>query len=277
MEKILFPVLTEEDKKLPFYVKSIGIRKNQERITRPEGYPDFHWLHCSKGKGMLIIQGKEYFLGPDSGFFAYPVIPHEYYAVEEPWETHWMTFNGSSVLSVLELLALEPWMIFQLRNRLGLERIMDAIYVTGKSSDIMKTMECSEQLYRFLVQLRHYIFRHDQTRTKSSGLNYLQAVFIYIEKNFASQITLEDMAFTIGVTPQHLCRLFKQFLGIRPFDYLTRYRLQVAKEILIGADTPVIKEVAKTVGYNDSSYFCAIFKEYEGVTPTEFRNQYRSR
>ena len=70
----IFPILTKEESALPFYVKSIGTSDNQEPINRSLGYLDYHWLHCIKGSGKLIVQNKEYIINENMGFFLYPGI-----------------------------------------------------------------------------------------------------------------------------------------------------------------------------------------------------------
>jgi len=271
MDKTLFPVITEEDKKLPFILKSVGTRENQEHIIRTDGYPDYHWLHSAKGKGLLKIEGKEIEIKEDMGFFLKPAVPHEYFALTESWETHWITFEGYAVSNLLELLKMGSWGVFNINGRSVLERALDNIYLSGKSANPARSFECSALLYQFLILLKTSI-TIDSSKQKLSGRSHLHPVILFIEDNYNKNITLKDMAEVINVTPQHLCRLFKQNYGTRPFDYLIRYRLQKAKELILSLANPSIKTVSIEVGYNDTSYFCAIFKRYEGLSPTEFKN-----
>ena len=82
------------------------------------------------------------------------------------------------------------------------------------------------------------------------------------------------MAEIIDVSPQYLCSLFKNFLYMRPFVYISKRRIQEAKRLLL--DKPMsIKDIALQIGYNYSSYFCSIFKKYEGISPHEFRNMHK--
>ena len=98
-----------------------------------------------------------------------------------------------------------------------------------------------------------------------------------MENNYNRYISLEEMAEIIGVTSYHLCRLFKETFHISPFKYLARLRLQKAKELLVEAPDMNIKTVSEKVGYNDTSYFCTIFKAQEGMSPTEFKKIHRSK
>ncbi|WKL01680.1 helix-turn-helix domain-containing protein [Paenibacillus amylolyticus] len=59
-----------------------------------------------------------------------------------------------------------------------------------------------------------------------------------------------------------------------PLEYLMRYRLLKAKEMLIENNATTAHEIAKAVGFNSASYFGSVFKKYEGISPIELRKQY---
>ena len=267
-------MITEDDKKLPFYLMSVGIRENQEHVTRPEGYPGYHWLHCTRGKGLLDIGGKEYLICENKGTLFCPGVPHEYYAVEEPWETHWVTFDGFAVSPLLEVLGFDRFGVFCLNGRQALDKALSDIYFKGVSKEISRGLSCSALLYQFLVQFKSSI-SPDNQQLKSQSNHRLQPVIQLMESKFNTDLTLEELAGIIGITPQHLCRLFKKAYNMRPFDYLTRLRIQKGKELVISPENPTITEVSGRVGFNDTSYFCAVFKEHEGITPNEFKKMYR--
>jgi AraC family transcriptional regulator of arabinose operon len=273
-DRTLFPMVSENDRCLPFIVMSVGVRGDQEHIVRSEGYPCYHWLHCSNGSGILLVDGKEFNIGTDMGFFLSPGVPHEYFALKEPWETHWITFEGYAIPSLLKLLGFERWNVFHITGRQLLEKLLLEIYAAGVSKSIAKTLECSALLYQFLLTTRHRIEKNSDL-SNSSTLLQLHPVILYMEENFSSQISLDELALKANVSKQHFCRLFKQTHHMRPFEYLNRYRIQKAKEYMVVPKDPPVKAVAEMVGFNDTSYFCAVFKEYEGVTPLEFKRIYR--
>jgi YesN/AraC family two-component response regulator len=64
--------------------------------------------------------------------------------------------------------------------------------------------------------------------------------------------------------------LFKEQVGLTFSEYLTRKRLQIAKNRLLTTDLQ-IEEIALEVGYQTAKYFIKIFKDYEGITPSKFR------
>jgi YesN/AraC family two-component response regulator len=88
--------------------------------------------------------------------------------------------------------------------------------------------------------------------------------------HFSEDISLEILADITDITPQHLCKIFKKCLYMRPFEYIAKKRIQEAKKLLIDRSMS-IKAIGEAVGYKDSSYFCAIFKKHELISPAEFR------
>lgn len=94
----------------------------------------------------------------------------------------------------------------------------------------------------------------------------------YIEENYSKDISLEDIADYIAISPNYLCKLFKENYEITIIDYLTRVRINNSINLLKNTDLS-IKEIAHHTGYHDSNYFSKVFKKVTGKTPTDFRNQ----
>jgi AraC family transcriptional regulator, arabinose operon regulatory protein len=274
MRKMIFCIITKEEERLPFYVTSIGANENQYHVQRPEGYPNYHFLYCTAGQGRLLIDGKEYFIGEQSGFFFYPGVAHEYYAEAEPWTTWWITFDGYAVKELLEVIGMDQYTVFHISDLEKLHRLHGEVHAVAASARPARGYDASHMLYRFLLESRSCI-GEETLKARHGRYQQLQPLLQFIEENYNKEITLNDMAEITGVTPQHLCRLFKQTLNMRPFEYLTRHRLQKAKEILAGPGNSVLKEVADITGYHDTSYFCSVFRQYEGMTPVEFKRMHR--
>jgi AraC family transcriptional regulator, arabinose operon regulatory protein len=270
MNSYIFPLITDEAS-LPYYVKGVGGLENQDSINRPNGYHDFQWLHCIKGKGKLHIDGKEFIIARNSGFFMYPGVPHQYYAIEEPWETHWVVFGGEGVIPLLNSLGFSRYNVYHLEDIRLLDSLITDIFVVSQSKGLLTGYRCSAKLYNLLIDLKTLV-QEMVDKTDASRLKRLQPVLDYIECNYMDNPTIKDLSAVINVSPQYLCRIFNQVLSTRPFIYINLIKLQKAKEMLIKHPKLTVAGVAEKVGYNDTSYFCAIFKKYEGVTPVEFRN-----
>ncbi len=97
----------------------------------------------------------------------------------------------------------------------------------------------------------------------------ISQILSYMHKNYAKDIGLTEMADIVGMNPAYLSVLFKENMGISFIKYLTRFRVEKAKQMLQSGMKPTA--VATAVGYNDPHYFYEIFKKNTGMTPTEFR------
>ena len=89
-----------------------------------------------------------------------------------------------------------------------------------------------------------------------------------MEAAYASDLRLEDLAASVGLTTFQLIGLFKRTVGLTPHAYLTQVRLSVACRHLQGAAAPA--EVATAVGFYDQSALNKHFKRCYGITPLQF-------
>lgn len=100
---------------------------------------------------------------------------------------------------------------------------------------------------------------------------YVRFAKEYIRKNYKKNIRLTDIAQAENLNPSYLSRIFKETTGKTFSDYLTFYRMEIAKELLCSISMN-ISEAALAVGYCDSKHFSKSFKKVVGITPKEYRN-----
>jgi len=93
----------------------------------------------------------------------------------------------------------------------------------------------------------------------------------YLRGHYGEELTLARVAGYVHLNPAYLSRLFKQKTGRSFVEHLTLLRLEKAKELLLGTDR-TIDQIAAEVGFRNNSYFTAVFRKREGVTPSEFRS-----
>lgn len=93
---------------------------------------------------------------------------------------------------------------------------------------------------------------------------------LYIEKNYAKEISLSSISKLAGLTPTYFSSLFKKETGVTLSNYLIRHRLNIAKQQLRNSRLS-IQEIALSVGYPDVKYFSRLFKKQMNITPSEFR------
>ncbi|GAA4842542.1 transcriptional regulator YesS [Paenibacillus vulneris] len=101
----------------------------------------------------------------------------------------------------------------------------------------------------------------------------IEQAMLYIQANYMNDISLDSCAEHCGTNAFVMSRTFKQVSGKNFIDYLTDLRMEKAKEMLRNSELK-INEVSEKVGYQHS-YFNRIFKKYEGVTPSQYREMSR--
>jgi AraC-like DNA-binding protein len=265
-----FPVLTELELQLPMYLTSAGGWINQDRIDRPEGYFSFQWLQCLGGVGRLELGDTVAEIGEGQGMLLYARVPHRYYAVQEPWSVKWVTFQGSLVPELLERLQLRESGVFTVSEAEALHEQLERAQEVMASGDPLRGYEGSALLYRLLLDLAKWAsFKAGGSRQQH--LQSIAPMLRLIEERYADDLSLDDLAGAVGVTPQYACALFRRSFGMRPFEYVTKHRLRRAKELLIADMSLGVAEVGRRVGYAHTSYFIKLFKQQEGMTPSQFR------
>jgi len=107
---------------------------------------------------------------------------------------------------------------------------------------------------------------------KNSAEKAIDKVLEIIEGEYSKDISLEQIAERIFLSPSYLSYYFKKETGQNFIKYLTVFRLEKAKSLLRTTDLKIVA-VSEQVGYMNSSYFCLMFKSYTGMTPTEYREE----
>lgn len=93
----------------------------------------------------------------------------------------------------------------------------------------------------------------------------------YISENFASSLTLEDVANQVHLNPAYFSSIFKQACGSSFKEYLNMVRVEESKRLLTNTDYSLIN-IAIATGFEDQSYFSKIFKRHTGLTPKQYRS-----
>ncbi len=97
----------------------------------------------------------------------------------------------------------------------------------------------------------------------------------YINKNFAQISSIEEIANHFFLSKYYLCHMFKASLGVPLVTYLHTIRIKAACE-MIESGKYKITEIATKCGFNTTPYFCKVFKDEKGITPSEYRQSLKS-
>ena len=139
-----------------------------------------------------------------------------------------------------------------------------------KQPEAFSSVESTEQYLKKVLETAIEL-REGMSRKKYSSL--LKNARDYIEQNFDNEdISLNTVAASVNLSPNHFSTIFSQETGQTFIEYLTHVRMEKAKELLRGT-TMKTAEIAFAVGYKDPHYFSYLFKKTQECTPREFRSR----
>lgn len=146
--------------------------------------------------------------------------------------------------------------------------IQEAIQVTRKATSFAVLRD---GLSRWLTG----IFQIRKDSIQQNEIDPIQMAKKWIRMNLGVNITIEKIAREIPMNPTYFCEYFKSQTGVTILDYVTKTRLEKAKELLVTTDLKIY-DIAEQVGYADTKYFSKLFKKYYGEVPSKFKEKVKT-
>ena len=223
----------------------------------PGGRSGYMLHYISDGKGTFISNDTHYHLKKGDFLYIQPQKTVTMIADENnPWSFYWIRFTGELVQKYMERINIsykDP--ILSIKDSMLIpQKIVEIVNYSQSpdSSDFLyssKLMEIFNEFYRILPNM-------DEKNVNSPEKIFTRAVF-YIRNNYESPISINDVVNYVSIDRTYLYKLFKENLNIGPKEYLTKYRLKKAAEML-KTSPETIAIIAQSSG----------FSSYEGFTKT---------
>lgn len=136
-----------------------------------------------------------------------------------------------------------------------------------------KTSETREENKDKAVETKEAVqetAREGSSDSAPSNSNGKRMMLRFIEEHYKEDISVQDIAEALNYSEAYFCKLFKQNFGTNFVSYLSEYRIENAKKQLARRYVN-IKDIGKSVGYQDSNYFTKVFRRITGKSPSEYR------
>jgi len=280
--------VSEEDKRWGLYLTGAGHIKVGDHTEYPLiDDPSHHYFHWSIGRRLseyqilYITQGKGFFesevtgsLKIDAGdiFILFPNIWHRFKPDETSgWDEYWVEFDGELLQHFLTREFLNP------ENpviTVGIQEDIARNYI--QIIDLLKEEKPGFQNIASgnILQLLGQIFaskKYHPFEGKAIENQIRQAKLIILE-NLHRSISQEEIARSVGMGYSLFRKKFKEYTGVSPAQYQIGLRINKAKDLLIASGQP-LKEIAHSLGFETFDYFCRLFKQKTGFTPSDFREK----
>lgn len=256
---------------LPLIVESVGCNPDQEKISRPEGYPCYHWLQTDEGEGRITYGNDTLALKPNSGILLPPGMPHSYEAIDQnKWSTYYITFAGEAAGAILSAYSIQEPARFDWEKESVLSTILADLVDQLQHGNDPFGLEVSSSAYRFLGLLSKFGQASRTPVTRS--MEKLQPLLTWIDIHYCNPDTgLDTLADVLDISGRHLNKLFQSIFGISPYAYLVQHRIHKAKGQLAGRPDLTVTQIAGETGFREASHFVATFRKHTGMTPQQFR------
>lgn len=230
-------------------------------------HKEFEIIRVLKGTLRLKLNEQEFTLQENQSVFIPGGIIHSAVPTECDYEC--LVFSPSVLYNV------------QICRSLIKTHLQAAVYTdNSRISAIFDNMKTKKRGFELEVTGALYLLAADIVKndnvlpvSPNDKLEKIKSAMLMIEENYASKITLEELAATCRLSPNYFCRYFKEIVGQTPIEYITVYRIEAAREMLAEGEKNVT-DVCFSCGFNDLSYFIHIFKRYTGMSPREYMKSF---
>ncbi len=261
-----------------YYATSIGLYECDKSFYEDSYYTSgYYIIYVKAGRGYVWFDGRTMPVAAGHAAFIDLSAPYKYYAdKDEPWEILWMHANGRDLPWFYDLICKNRGNVFIVPPNSRVPLYLRQAYDCSGDGGLACELQVSGAIHALLAELYGISrdFRCVYTNPAHEYPNALKRAADYIERNYFRKLLLKELAAVAYVSPHHLLRQFKKHTGFTPLQYTNQYRLSLAKQLLCQSDL-TIEQIALNTGYCSHSYFGKCFHADTGVTPDQFRDQYK--
>jgi len=250
-----------------YYCDKENSLPGQKNSPEPRDHFLIHFIE--KGAGILRCGGRTYPISQGQCFIVFPNTPTQYHSDRaNPWSSSRIGFDGPGLSGIFTSWGLTPE-----SPVLSFDDTCRAFYYLDEVIENRNESPGAQwRVIGNLLKIIGEIERFALTGQSREIDEHVGKALLYMDQNYTRPITVADIVSHVCLERTYFSHLFKEKTGESPRDYLHRYRMDKAMELLL-ATSYNIEIVAQSVGYRDSLHFSRNFKGYSGYTPTAFRRK----
>ena len=226
------------------------------------------------GAGILSYDGKEHELTTGSCVFidCQKTYSHTT-APDKLWTLRWCHFYGPTMNSIYQKYCERGGRpVFSPSDSTPVFSVLSELLSIAKGSDYMRDMLINEQLSKLMRLIMAESWHPEDKALPSKKASVLE-VKKYLDENYNSKISLEELCSRFYISKYYLTHSFKNQFGLSITSYLLSMRITKAKHLLRFSNK-TIEEIGYETGIGAPAYFSRVFKDIEGVAPSVYREQW---
>lgn len=232
------------------------------------GVREFYSFHTVvEGRGSYRVGGDTFSLTGGDTFLIYPNTLVSYWAdKEEPWEYIWLGISGLYVNNIIEHTDFSQECPFIKGD--SFSQVSEDLLQSydRQTSDFSSEMTMLGRTYLYLSQFT----TQENKGQRDHSDRYAQKAKDFMELNYSSGITPQQVADKLNISRSHLHRLFTARFGISVGKYINMLQMKRAS-FLLTTTTLSIGEISNSIGFENQLYFSNVFKKYFQLSPSAFR------
>lgn len=256
---------------------------------RLQPLPNFTYIHWHPEPELIYVEHGEYEIFDEDGCYSLSTGEVCFFPAAKVHAIRSLLPGGQywSVSFSMELICLSETHFFQKEIVNGLRsgtltiprkltaelaimpKVIDALNLICKGSREERFLG----ILSFLIAVQPVCTKGVQTRQTGHNHSAVETCIQYMNTNYASHITLEELAALVHLHPNYLCAVFKKYAGTTVFDYLSSLRFRNARRLL-RQSTNSVSQIAELCGFRDIEHFSKRFKTISGMSPSAYRNMY---
>lgn len=233
-------------------------------------HDSYEIYYITKGNCCYFIKNKTFHLAPGDIIIIPPEVTHntEYHNTVHSrmlinCSHHYIPKNTRNEISSTP---------FLYRNQETID-VLDEIFNKINHEYLHKDEVSDDILECYTRLLFHFIKRSPNLNPHTNeNRHYIEDAIEFIQANFTTHISLDDIAGRYFISAEHFSRTFKKITGFNFNEYLNIIRLQKAESLLKQLNAAPITKIASQCGFNDSNYFSLKFKKLYGISPKKFQS-----
>ena len=258
----------------PYYVTEAGLfyaRKGFETARTHKN--SFLVFYTFSGKGTLRQEDATVTLTPGTALMIDCRIPQKYSTAPDSdhWDHYWVHTDGPGVSAIMEAISSSGMMAGPVQVPESIRDTFDHLLLRISQETTSAVLSSSLDLHRILQYLASGTL-HDTTYSQAGHKELMERAAEYIREHYAQELHLEELLGITNISRSYFLRLFQQYMGTTPYNFLIRTRITQAKELLEMTDLPV-SIVAERVGFGNETNFSSRFRQVVGITPGQYRRQ----
>ncbi|MCH4888596.1 AraC family transcriptional regulator [Acidaminobacter sp. JC074] len=244
-------------------------------VWGPKVLDHFVLYYVYEGSGTITVKDKTFDVKKGQGFLIPKNALTSYKSDENnPLKLVWVGFYGFlAELYLLRAGLSETTPIFDYHaDDFFLDHFKEMIEVSKRGYN--RYCRMMSILYSMMSKLLDIASEQQEGEFKESVELYLRRALEFIEMNYQSKLTIENLSKHVGLDRKYLYSIFKKHVGESPQEYLINYRMTMARNLLENS-TLSISNIAHSVGYSNPFHFSKIFKNLSGVSPSAYRDDFK--